>query len=32
MIRKKHAGGKIDFKWLGPYSVVKSADRGLYYI
>lgn len=32
MKRKKRAGGKLDFKWLGPYTVVKSMGRGLYQI
>ena len=30
--RKKQAGGKLDFKWLGPYTIVKSMGRGLYQI
>eukprot|EP00731_Ephydatia_muelleri_P007349 Em0003g1597a len=30
--RKKHAGGKQDFTWLGPYRIVKSLGRGLYRI
>ena len=32
VLRKKRAGGKLDFKWLGPYTVVKSMGRGLYQI
>jgi len=32
MKRKKRAGGKMDFKWLGPYRVVKSMGKGLYNI
>ena len=32
MKRKKQAGGKLDFKWLGPYTIVKSMGRGLYQI
>ena len=30
--RKKRAGGKLDFTWLGPYRIVKSLGRGLYRI
>ena len=30
--RKKRAGGKMDFKWLGPYRIVKSMGKGLYQI
>ena len=32
MKRKKRAGGKMDFKWLGPYRIVKSMGKGLYQI
>ena len=32
MKRKKRAGGKMDFKWLGPYRIVKSMEKGLYQI
>ena len=32
MKRKKRAGGKLDFKWLGPYMIVQSMGRGLYQI
>ena len=30
--RKKRAGGKQNFTWLGPYRIVKSLGRGLYRI
>lgn len=32
MKRKKRAGGKMDYKWLGPYRIVKSMSKGLYQI
>ena len=32
MKRKKRAGGKMDFKWIGPFKVIKSMGRGLYKI
>ena len=32
MKRKKRAGGKMDFKWLGPYRIIKSMGKGLYQI
>lgn len=32
MKRKKRAGGKMDYKWLGPYRIVKSMGKGLYQI
>ena len=32
MKRKKQAGGKMDFKWLGPFKVMKSMGRSLYQI
>ena len=28
--RKKHAGGKLDHKWLGPYRISGTLGRGLY--
>ena len=28
--RKKRKGGKMDYKWLGPYTIVKSLGKGLY--
>jgi len=30
--RKKRAGGKMDFKWQGPYKVVKSVGKGIFLI
>ena len=30
--RKKRAGGKLESKWLGPYRITHSMDRGLYRI
>ena len=27
---KKHAGGKLDHKWLGPYRISGVLGRGLY--
>ena len=32
MTRKKRAGGKMDYKWIGPYRIVKSMGKGLYQI
>ena len=32
MKRKKRAGGKMDFKWQGPYKVVKSVGKGIFQI
>jgi len=32
MKRKKRAGGKMDFKWHGPYIVVKSVGKGIFQI
>jgi len=29
---KKQAGGKMDFKWQGPYKVVKSVGKGIFQI
>lgn len=29
-MKKKRAGGKFDFNWLGPYKITKSLGRGLY--
>ena len=28
--RKKRKGGKLDYRWLGPYEIVKSLGKGLY--
>ena len=28
--QKKHAGGKLDPSWLGPYTITKALCRGLY--
>lgn len=28
--RKKRQGGKMDCRWLGPYTIVKSLGKGLY--
>ena len=28
--RKKRKGGKLDYKWRGPYIITKSLGRGLY--
>ena len=28
--RKKRKGGKLDYKWKGPYIITKSLGRGLY--
>ena len=30
MTCKKRAGGKMDYKWIGPYRIVKSMGKGLY--
>ena len=30
MKRKKHAGGRIDLKWLGSYKILKALCRGIY--
>lgn len=32
MKRKKRAGGKMDYKWQGPYKVVKAAGKGIFQI
>ncbi|XP_065893114.1 uncharacterized protein [Dysidea avara] len=32
MKRKKRAGGKMDYKWQGPYKVVKSVGKGIFQI
>ena len=31
-LKKKRAGGKFDFNWLGPYKITRSLGRGLYRI
>ena len=28
--RKKRAGGKMDFCWVGPYKILQALGRGLY--
>ena len=28
--RKKHKGGKLDFRWQGPFVIVSSLGRGLF--
>lgn len=28
--RKKRKGGKMDYRWLGPYIIEKSLGKGLY--
>ena len=28
--RKKRKGGKLDYRWLRPYEIVKSLGKGLY--
>lgn len=28
--RKKRKGGKLDYRWLGPYKIEKSLGKGLY--
>ena len=28
--RKKRKGGKMDYRWLGPYTIVKALGKGLY--
>ena len=32
MKRKKRAGGKMDFKWQGPYKILKSVGKGIFQI
>ena len=27
---KEKKGGKLDYRWLGPYKIVKSLGKGLY--
>ena len=29
-LRKKRKGGKLDAKWLGPYTIVATLGKGLY--
>ena len=28
--RKKRKGGKLDYRWVGPYKIVKSLGKGLF--
>ena len=28
--RKKRHGGKLDYRWLGPYTITKALGKGLY--
>ena len=28
--RKKHAGGKMDYRWTGPYEIIGTLGKDLY--